>query len=144
MGKKAIKNQPVEEEKNGGKIVEIKVDKFADYIKEHQFLLMDVFAVWCQPCQIQGKVLEDAYEVIKNEIEGIEIIKINSDKYGKLCTTLKIDSIPTLVVWYKNTLVTLESGLLYKEDILKMVKQVKDHLDNPELSTEDIQPVKEE
>ena len=144
MGKKAIKNQPVEDEKNGGKIVEIKADKFADYIKEHQFLLMDVFAVWCQPCQIQGKVLEDAYEMIKKEIEGIEIIKINSDKYEKLCTTLKIDSIPTIVVWYKGTLVTLESGLMYKEDILKMVREVKDRLDNPEQPTEDNQPTKEE
>ena len=51
--------------------------------------LIDFFAEWCGPCQMQGEILED--------IDFINIIKVNTDEHPDISAKFGIMSIPTLV-----------------------------------------------
>lgn len=71
--------------------------------KEEDFLniigkdpyIVDFYADWCGPCQMLGPILE--------EIDFVNILKVNIDTFPSLASRFGIMSIPTLV-FYKDGL----------------------------------------
>ncbi len=59
--------------------------------------LVDFWAVWCGPCQIQGQVLEEAAPDL--EQKGLKIGKINVDEESQIAQKYGIMSIPTLILF---------------------------------------------
>ena len=63
---------------------------FDDAIKEKK-VLVDFYADWCGPCKMMGNVLD--------EINEIDILKVNVDKYKNLSQKFGVMSIPTLILF---------------------------------------------
>ena len=58
-------------------IVKITKENFDREVKDSKIpVLIDFWASWCGPCQMQGPVLDD----IANEYDGVKIGKINVDE----------------------------------------------------------------
>ena len=72
-----------------------------DDLVEKGIVLVDFYAEWCGPCQMLSSILE--------EIDYMEVLKVNTDKYPILARKFGVMSIPTLC-YFKN-------GVLQKKDI---------------------------
>ena len=61
-------------------------------------VLVDFFATWCRPCQMQVPILEQ----VAADFEGrAKIIKVDTDKAQDVAVQHGIESIPTLML-FKN------------------------------------------
>lgn len=79
--------------------------------------LVDFYAEWCGPCKMLGPVLE--------EIDNIEIIKVNVDLHSDLAHEYGVMSVPTLVFIKDGKVVLKDVGFKDKEQIEKMYNSIK-------------------
>ena len=87
-----------------------------DFEKEisKEFILVDFYADWCGPCKMMGKVLE--------EINDIDILKVNVDSYPNIAREFKVMSIPTLIIFANGKEVKKNIGMMSKSDLESFIK----------------------
>ena len=74
------------------------METFDDIIKGDKPVLVDFFATWCGPC----KVLSPTVEALGKELAGqVRVLKIDVDKNEALARQLRIQSVPTLIIFKK-------------------------------------------
>ena len=64
-----------------------KQEDFNEIIKGE--VLVDFYADWCGPCKMMGTILE--------EIDFVDVLKVNVDDYPEIATKYGVMSIPTLI-----------------------------------------------
>ena len=91
-----------------GKIKEL--DSAENFQTETQtgVVLVDFFADWCRPCQMQLPVLNDVAEKMGDKVR---FLKVNTDKFGTIAQQFGISSIPTLIVFKNGNVVEHFTGL---------------------------------
>ena len=77
-------------------------------------LLVDIYATWCGPCKMLAPILS---EIASEEKDNIRIIKMDSDKYPDLATTLKVGGLPTLVMYKGSNEINRLEGAPTKEQL---------------------------
>lgn len=76
--------------------------------------LVDFWATWCPPCQMQSPVLEE----LSDELEGKVIIgKVDVDEEKTLAAKYQIQSIPTLLIFKDGELVNTLIGFNPKPNL---------------------------
>lgn len=76
--------------------ITITTDNFEEEVLKSEVpVLIDFWATWCGPCQMQGPVVEQAAE----ELKDIKVGKVNVDEEGALAQQFRVMSIPTLIVF---------------------------------------------
>lgn len=99
-------------------IVKITKDNFDKEVKEAKgSILLDFWAAWCGPCQMQGPVLDE----IAQEYDNVKIGKVNVDEEQALALHYGITSIPTLMVFKDGEVSDTLVGLRSKEEMLKVL-----------------------
>ncbi len=84
-------------------------------IKNTKPVLVDFWAVWCGPCQVQGPIVED----IAKELGDKAIIgKLNVDENPQVAQKYGIMSIPTIMIFKGGTVVKQFIGVQSKETLL--------------------------
>jgi thioredoxin 1 len=59
-------------------------------------VLVDFWAVWCGPCQMQGPIVEE----VAKQLEGKAVVgKLNVDENPQVAQKYGIMSIPTLIIF---------------------------------------------
>lgn len=87
-------------------------------LNSKQPVLIDFWASWCRPCQMQGPIVEQ----LASEVKGLAIVgKLNVDEQQELAAQYKVMSIPTLVVFKDGKIVDHAVGVHSKEDLRKML-----------------------
>ena len=76
-----------------------------EIIKNDPIVLVDYFTVWCGPCKIQHKILEQLEKKVNATIVSIDI-----DMNEQVAVDLGIRAIPTLQFFKNGELVTLKTG----------------------------------
>ena len=77
-------------------------------------VLVDFFATWCRPCQMQVPILNKVAEKLGDKVR---ILKIDTDKFGDLARQFGVSSIPMLMV-FKNGKVVESFVGLQEESVL--------------------------
>ena len=77
-------------------------------------ILVDFYADWCGPCQMLGSILE--------EIDYIDVLKVNTDEFSDLAQKFGIMSIPTLCFYKDGLCVKKEIGYRTPEEIKEIYK----------------------
>ncbi len=96
------------------------MNNFTELINKTQPVLVDFFAEWCGPCKMMSPILHQ----VKDELgDTINIIKINVDKNQELSQKFQIQGVPTLILFKSGEQKWRHSGLLYKEDIIKVINR---------------------
>ncbi len=81
---------------------------FANEINK-DMVLVDFYADWCGPCKLMGKVLE--------EMNSIDILKVNVDNFPDIAREFKVMSIPTLIVFKNGLEVSKKIGFISKDEL---------------------------
>lgn len=89
-----------------------------EVLKSDVPVLVDFWATWCGPCQMQGPVVEQAAE----EMQGTaKIGKLNVDEEGDIAQQYGVMSIPTLIVFRNGKEVGRAVGFQTIEQIKKLM-----------------------
>lgn len=75
----------------------------ADYqklIKSNKKVLVDFYAEWCEPCKKMAPYLT---KMEQDSTADIVIVRIDVDKNKTLATQMKIDQLPTLILYNPNS-----------------------------------------
>lgn len=81
-------------------------------------VLVDFWATWCGPCQMQAPILHE----FKDEMgDKVKVLKVDVDQNEKLAISLGIVSIPTIFVYKNGSLVEKSVGLTPKAQLSNMV-----------------------
>ncbi|UXR77390.1 MULTISPECIES: thioredoxin [unclassified Staphylococcus] len=82
--------------------------------------LIDFWATWCPPCQMQSPVLEE----LSNELDGkVTIGKVDVDQEQNLAEKYQIQSIPTLLIFKDRELVQSLVGFNPKPNLENVLAQ---------------------
>jgi thioredoxin 1 len=89
--------------------------QFARAVRDHPFLVVDLWAPWCGPCRMVGPVIEE----LAGEFAGrISFAKLNTDENQRLAMTYGITAIPTIMLFLQGKLVEKVVGA-YPKPLLR-------------------------
>ena len=95
---------------------------FMDEITGPTPVLVDFWAPWCQPCRLTGPILE---QVADDLGDAITIVKLNVDEHQAVANALRIQGIPTMVLFKDGQAVDAIVGYLPKQ---KLLDRLQPHL----------------
>ena len=84
-------------------------------------VLVDFFAVWCGPCQMQTPVLEELSGAWSDKIK---IVKIDVDQNQEIAGQYGVMSIPTMIIFQKGQPVNQLIGFQNKEKLESIFQEV--------------------
>ncbi len=97
-----------------------KFTSFEDMIASYPVVLLDCYATWCGPCQYQSGVLSQCSAELKSL--GVQTIKLDTEKYPKVATDLRVAGLPTLMLFKGGQQVARIEGALSAVDLVRWVK----------------------
>lgn len=82
-------------------------------------VLVDFFATWCGPC----KTMEPEVSAIARELEGkAKVVKVDIDRSKMLAQRLRIQSVPTTMVFAGGRIAAVEAGMLRRAQLRDMIE----------------------
>ncbi len=93
----------------------------AEVIKSDKPVLVDFWAVWCGPCQVQGPIVE---EVAASLGDKAKVLKLNVDENPTYAQKFGVMSIPTLMIFKGGTVVKQFIGVTSKDVLVGELNKV--------------------
>jgi thioredoxin 1 len=87
----------------------------SEVLKNTKPVLVDFWAVWCGPCQMQSPILEEVTKAVDGKIK---IGKLNVDENPNTAQKYMVMSIPTLMIFKNGTVVKQFIGVQSKDTLL--------------------------
>lgn len=94
-------------------------ENFKATIQESKPVIVDVYAVWCGPCQQVAPIF---HELEKELGDKYTFAKLNVDEARELSIQLGITSVPTFLFFKGGALVGRETGYMSKEDFADLIQ----------------------
>jgi thioredoxin 1 len=82
-------------------------------------VLVDFWAEWCAPCHILSPILE---EIARDHPGRIKVMKMNVDDSPQVSMKLRVQTIPTLMLFKDGEVMARISGVRGKDAILKEIE----------------------
>lgn len=93
----------------------------AEVIKSDKPVLVDFWAVWCGPCQVQGPIVE---EVAASLGDKAKVLKLNVDENPTYAQKFGVMSIPTLMIFKGGTVVKQFIGVTSKDALVSELNKL--------------------
>jgi putative thioredoxin len=133
------KTPPTQSE--SGVVFDITTQEFQVRVMEASMqvpVIVDFWAPWCGPCKQLMPILEAEVEAANSEVL---LAKVNIDENPELAQALRIQSVPTVMAFFKGQPVTAFTGARPASDIKNLIAQLvkisrsakPDALDIPEM-----------
>lgn len=90
-------------------------------LKSDKPVLVDFWAVWCGPCQMQGPIIEE----VAKDMEGKAVVgKVNVDENPGVAGKYGVMSIPTIMIFKSGQPVKQFVGVQSKESLMNALTAV--------------------
>ncbi|ERJ13682.1 thioredoxin [Haloplasma contractile] len=99
-------------------LIKANADNFKNEI-ENGVVLVDFFADWCGPCKMIAPVLDE----VAQEVEDVNIIKLNVDEAPAIAQEYGVMSIPTLMIMKDGNKVAQTMGFQPKEMLINWINE---------------------
>ena len=100
-------------------VIKLTKENFENEVKKSDKpILVDFYADWCGPCQMQGPIVEK----LGKENDSFKVGKVNVDEQQELAMGYGVMSIPTLMVVKNGEITYKETGVLQENAILDLMK----------------------
>jgi thioredoxin 1 len=86
-----------------------------EVMKSDTPVLVDFWAVWCGPCQMQGPIVEEVAKAMEGKVK---VGKMNVDENPQVSQQFGIMSIPTIMIFKSGTVVKQFIGVQSKETLM--------------------------
>jgi thioredoxin 1 len=93
----------------------------SEVLKSDKPVLVDFWAVWCGPCQVQGPIVE---EVAVQMGDKAKVGKLNVDENPNVAQQFGIMSIPTIMIFKNGTVAKQLIGVQSKETLLSELNKL--------------------
>lgn len=99
------------------------MNAFQTLIQGEKPVLVDFFATWCGPCKMMAPILDDVKSALG---ESVTIIKVDVDKNQALMATpqFQVRGVPTLMLFKNGKMHWKQSGVVPKEELLKVISDL--------------------
>ncbi len=87
----------------------------AEVLKSEKPVLVDFWAVWCGPCQVQGPIVEEVATAMGDKAK---VVKLNVDENPTYAQQFGVMSIPTLMVFKGGTVKKQFIGVTSKDALV--------------------------
>ena len=104
-------------------IIDVNTDNFMSDVIEaskQKPIIVDFWAPWCEPCKQLTPLLESAVLKYKDKLV---LAKINIDENQDIAAQLKIQSIPTVYIFFEGKVVDGFQGAQTNSEILEFIKK---------------------
>ncbi len=91
---------------------------FEEIVKNNETVLLDFWATWCGPCQMQGPIIDALAEKRQDVVFG----KVNVDEEIALAQQFGVMSIPTLIIFKNGEIVQKAVGLQDEASVEQLLK----------------------
>jgi thioredoxin 2 len=71
------------------------------------FVLVDLWATWCQPCRMVSPALE---ELARERAGRLKLVKVDVDKAPAVATRFEVRAVPTLLVMRNGDVIAQQAG----------------------------------
>lgn len=100
------------------KIIGLDPQEYAKLLNNEKEVLISFYAPWCAPCK---KMEPYMLQMEKDKSAKYTVVRLNADKNKTIMKELKIDELPTLIL-YKNKEITWKhSGFISEQDLKKQL-----------------------
>lgn len=93
---------------------------FQQYINNNKIVVIDFYADWCGPCKMLSPIIES----LSLQMPQIMFGKVNIDLENQLAQQFNIMSIPTILIFKNNKIVTQFSGYRSESEIKKIIGEI--------------------
>ena len=101
------------------KIVGMSSQEYAELLNSDKKVLIDFYAEWCAPCK---KMTPYLLKMQKDLADKVTIIRLNADENKTLISEMKIDELPTLLLYENKEIKWKHSGYISEEDLKKQLQ----------------------
>lgn len=92
--------------------------EFEQLLNTDKKVLIDFYATWCGPC----KKMAPYFEAMKTEMaDSLVIVRIDADANQAIVKSLKVDALPTLLLYKNKQSVWRNTGYIEKEELIKNI-----------------------
>ena len=100
--KKGLGEKPAFEAKPAAQVMVLDERQFPMAVRDHPFLVVDMWAPWCGPCRMVAPVIQE----LAAEFAGrITFAKMNTDENQNVARSYGITAIPTILLFARGKLV---------------------------------------
>lgn len=89
-----------------------------DLLNTNKKVLVNFFAPWCAPCKKMEPYL---LKMQKETNENLVIVRLNADQNSSIMKTLKIEELPTMLLYKDKKVIWKSSGFVSEDDLRKQL-----------------------
>lgn len=105
------------------KIQELSIADFDSIISQHELVLIDFHTLWCAPCRKMSPIIDE----LEKDYQGkIHIFRVDMDKSEAVADMNNIEAVPTLVLFENEKEIWRNTGLMSKQEIVKILSKTLD------------------
>ncbi|MBF2708287.1 thioredoxin domain-containing protein [Flavobacterium soyangense] len=105
--------------KPSDKIIGMCSQEYAELLNTDKKVLIDFNAKWCAPCKKMAPYLD---KMQKEMTDKVVIIRLDADENKTLISEMKIDELPTLILYENKEIKWKHSGYISEEDLKKQLQ----------------------
>ena len=104
--------------KPSDKIIGMCSQEYSELLNSDKTVLIDFYADWCEPCKKMSPYLKQMQIDLKDKLV---IVRLNADENKTLISEMKIDELPTLLLYKNKEIKWRHSGFISEEDLKKQL-----------------------
>jgi thioredoxin 1 len=95
---------------------------FDSIVQDSKPVIVDFHALWCEPCKMQGPILQ---QVAQEQGDAVKVIKIDVDQNPEIAQRYQIRSVPTLMIFKNGEIKHKQPGVHSKQQLNLLIQQYK-------------------